>query len=160
MITEVNKYRGWSISFNTESEKFTAYSNHHDKEVEKGSYSAIKKSIDEFILENTSFKPFYITRNFSSYGYNVGKEKIKVIGIRKDGFFTYEDEMGKKHLISGYNEKDYMLVLPENEPLIKKYYDEVKRIEQLTADNYKFLKDNLKEHLLIDYKKELGYEKS
>jgi len=154
MKTEVDNYRGWEIFFDTESEKFTAYSNEHDKDIEKGSYSTIKKSIDDFIKENDVFKPFMIEPTPSYRIYNRKETHFKIIGVRKDGRFIYEDKDGKKHQLSEYHEKDYMVVDPANVPVLKRY-DELKAYAEklrLEADDY--LKTNLKMKTIADIRKE------
>ena len=41
--------------------------------------------------------------------------KIKIIGIRKDGVFIYEDDCGEKKILPKSQEKDFILYNPSNE---------------------------------------------
>ncbi len=153
MKTEVDNYRGWEIFFDTDTEKFTAYSNSHDTEIEKGSYSSIKKGIDEFIKENETFKTFYAEPTPGQLMYN-GK-KIKVIGIRKDGIFIYEDVNGKKRQLSKYDESRFMLINPENEAVLKKYNEMKTEADLLRDEANRYLNHNCKIKTLEEYRKEL-----
>ena len=153
MRTEVDKYRGWEISFDTDTEKFTAYSNTHDSEIGKGSYSSVKKGIDEFIKENDTFKPYFVvpTPDYRMYR----KEQIKIIGIRKDGAFVYEDKDGKKHQLSKYDEKHYMLVHPDNAAVLKKYDEMKAAAEEIREEANKYLEKNCKVKTIEDIRKEM-----
>ena len=154
MVTEVDKYRGWAISFSTEDEKFIAYSNVHDKEVEKGSYTTIKKFIDDFIKENQAFKPFYVESSPDSYMFRQTKH-LKIIGIRKDGIFVSEDKDGKKTTISKYDEMGLMLVNPKNKPTIAKYNTMMAESQKIADEAKEYLMNNVIIKKLEDYRKEI-----
>lgn len=106
MKIEIEKYRGWTISFDTEDETFLCYSDNYDSSKTKKSFSAVKKFIDDFIKENSTFKPFWVETD--PY-YSHKMEKKKIVGIRKDGKFFYEDAKGEKQLLSSYDERYYIL---------------------------------------------------
>jgi hypothetical protein len=122
MKAEIENYRGWSISFDTEKETFYCHSEQWHKDENKKSYSSTKKWIDEFIKENETFKPIWVETKPSSYN---SDKRIKLIGIRKDGRFIYEDANGDKKQLSDYSEKDYILYNPEND----KYREEAKVVD-------------------------------
>lgn len=125
----IQEYRGWEIFFDTEKEEFYTVSNQYDKDSYKKSFSATKKFIDEYIKENSNFKPFYVLKEPSIF---TDDEKIKIIGIRKDGKFIYETKNGEKKQLSQYNESDYFLVNHENDKHfleIKKIDNEIKKID-------------------------------
>lgn len=151
MKVEIEIYRGWSISFDTEKETFYCHSEQWDRDENKKSYSSTKKWIDDFIKENETFKPVWIeTKPFS---YNPDK-RIKLIGIRKEGRFIYENEKGDKKQLSDYNEKDYILYNPEND----KYREEAKLVDA-ELEELRLKRDAILEKIkgveLVDYKKEL-----
>lgn len=120
MKVKVENYRGWDISFDTEKENFYAESDEYDRGETKKSFAAAKKFVDDFIKENLDFKPVWVEVTANSYR---DAKKIKLIGIRKDGRFVYEDEKGEKQQMSDYNEKDYILCNPENDVFYKQIAD-------------------------------------
>jgi lipopolysaccharide export LptBFGC system permease protein LptF len=152
MITEVDKYKGWDISFDTDKETFFAYSSVHDSEITgKVSYAATKKYIDDFIATNETFKPFNVQRNpIGSNNLSI----ITIVGIRKDGVFVY-DENGKKNQISKYTESDIILFEPENQSIIIEYNRMRNEAETLRKSAENYIKTNLKVKTLAEIKKEL-----
>jgi hypothetical protein len=151
MKVEIEIYRGWSISFDTEKETFYCHSEQYDSEEKKKTYSATKKWIDDFIKENQTFKPIWIEAKPSAY---ISDKKIKLIGIRKDGRFVFEDENGNKKQLADYNEKDYILCNPESQ----KHREEAIKIDlELEALRLK-RKDILNKISgieLVEYKKQI-----
>jgi len=152
MITEVDNYRGWVISFNTDQETFIAYSSVYDSEIKgKVSYAATKKYIDDFIKDNSEFKPFYAIGAIGS-----GNEKIKIIGIRKDNDFVFENDKGEKERLSSHNARQYVLYdeaieskLTEHERLEDLYKAAYKKVKEFETDNNKlFVK-------LLDYRRQI-----
>lgn len=156
MKAEIEIYRGWTISFDTEKETFYCHSEQYDKDENKKSYPATKKWIDDFIKENETFKPVWIETKPNSYS---TKQKVKLIGLRKDGRFVYEDEKGEKQQLSEYNEGDYILYDEKNE----KYKTEAARIynqiDELTSERKSILA-KITGIDLVDYKKQLLAEKT
>ena len=112
MKVEIENYRGWSISFDTEKETFYCHSEQWDKDENKKSYAATKKWIDDFIKENETFNPIWVETKPSSY---LGYKRIKLIGVRKDGRFIYENEQGEKKQLSEYDEPNFILRNTEND---------------------------------------------
>jgi hypothetical protein len=150
MKVEIEIYRGWSISFDTEKETFYCHSEQWDKDENKKSFASTRKWIDDFIKENEVFKPIWIETKPKAYH----EKKIKLIGIRKDGRFIYEDAKGEKKQLSDYNEKDYILYNEENE----KYKIEASKIdEQVEALGLQknAILEKIKGVELVDYKKEI-----
>jgi len=147
MITEVDKYRNWEISFDTYNDTFIAYSSYYDCEQKKSSYAACKKYIDDFIKENEKFTPFYIIS--IPHWYRRNKEKVKVIGIRKDGRYVVETKKGKGQ-ISEYDEKDYAIYDDAMNDIIKEYERllDIAEKHREIANNY--IKDNFKFQLLSE----------
>jgi hypothetical protein len=139
MTVTIDNYRGWEISFNTESESFLAYSDRFDEEIiGKSSFSSIKKYIDEFITNNQKFRPFHLQFNPLTYGINKGTT-IKIIGQRKDGKFVYEQK-GEKKILSSYDEKYYMLFDEENDKLIKEYNQKLDELDKQRSELLKIIK--------------------
>lgn len=131
MKTPITTYRGWEISFDTEKETFYTVSDIYDRSETKSSYNSIKTFIDNFIKENNEFKPVYVESLPSGWR---GKHTIKLIGIRKDNRFIYEDANGKKEQLSESSEKEYILINPDNEPIYKAIADCDTKIEILRAE--------------------------
>jgi hypothetical protein len=120
MKVKVDNYRGWDISFDTEKENFYAESNEYDREETKKSFAAAKKFIDEFIKENLNFKPVWVEETANACRNAI---KVKLIGIRKDGRFVYEDKKGEKQQMSDWSEKDYILCNPDNDVFYRQIAD-------------------------------------
>lgn len=112
----IENYRGWEIHFDTDKEEFYTISNEYDTDKTKKSYAASKKFIDDYIKENSEFKPIKVEKHPSHYN---NREVITLIGIRKDGAFMYEDKNSKKGQLSTHNEKDYFLQNHLNEPIFE-----------------------------------------
>ena len=150
MKVEIEIYRGWSISFDTEKETFYCHSEQWDKDENKKSFASTRKWIDDFIKENEVFKPIWVETKPKAYG----EKKIKLIGIRKDGRFIYEDAKGEKKQISDYNEKDYILYDEENE---KHKIEATKIDEQVEALRLQknAILEKVKGIELVDYKKQI-----
>jgi hypothetical protein len=117
MRTLITEYRGWEIFFDTDKVEFYTVSNEYDKDNTKKSFASTKKFIDDYIKENDNFKPFFVQKQKSIYS---DSDIIRIIGIRKDGNFMYEDKEGKKRQLSSYSEKDYFLINPENDIAFEK----------------------------------------
>ncbi len=151
MKVEIENYRGWSIQFDTEKESFYCHSEQYDSDENKKTYSATKKWIDDFIKENQTFKPVWIEKKPNGYG---GYKKIKLIGIRKDGRFVFEDPNGNKRQLSDYEEKDYILYNSENE----KYKEEASKID-LELEALRLKRNDVLKNVsgveLVDYKNQI-----
>ena len=128
MITLITEYRGWEIFFDTDKEEFYTVSNEYDKDNTKKYFASTKKFIDDYIKENNEFKPILVQKQQSMHS---DGEIIKLIGIRKDGSFMYEDKNGKKQQLSKYNETDYFLINPENDEPFKKIAELEKRRDEI-----------------------------
>lgn len=124
MKVKIETYRKFDIIFDTENEAFSSVINNDANTAfkdmkqlkESKSYSAVKKAIDEYIKKNNTFEPFFVRIKPSAYCFNPDMKRIKVIGIRKDGRFIGETKKGNAVQISEYEEKDYILERPEDEP--------------------------------------------
>jgi len=115
MKTLIEEYRGFNIYFDTYEEVFYTSSDWRDTEQRKKSYPSIKKWIDDFIKDNEAFVPFFVERLASDYH---TAQVISIIGIRKDGRFVFEKD-GVKKQMSEQDEKDFIVVNAENEPIKK-----------------------------------------
>jgi hypothetical protein len=107
MDCPIGTYRGYEITFDSENERFT-YNLDPTSWREKQSYAACKKHIDDYLKANASFTPFKVRSTRSGKVY-------KIIGIRKDNRFIYENDKGEKDQLSDYNETDYILYQDEHE---------------------------------------------
>lgn len=151
-MIQIETYRGWEISFDTDNETFCAYSNLHDSEVKKQSFSATKKYIDDFIKSNQTFRPFIAFVPPDKYE---GMKKIKVIGVRKDGGIVVEEKNGEKRKLSTYDEGKYILWDDSYIPKMEEYkrLDEIAKQANLQATQY--AKENFSGTKLVDFVKSL-----
>jgi len=137
----IENYRGWEIYFDSESEDFYTVSNQFDRQSTKKSFASTKKHIDDFIKDNSDFKPFYVENEN-------GTKKLRIVGVRKDGRFYSEDENGKKEQISQYSESDLFLVNEDNVPVFKELSQLKKQEEEIRLK----IKETSKKLIKIDLK--------
>lgn len=137
MKTEVDNYRGFEIRFDTDNETFEC--DIDDSRSVKKSYPAVKKFIDEYIKDNSEFKPFKVEPSANA---SWGGEFGTIIGIRKDGRFIIELPEGEKKQISDYEMDRYCLPNPVNEP-IKKQISEINALIEQKRKDIEALKSNL-----------------
>lgn len=150
MKIEIEKYRGWDISFDTNKELFDGLSDFYDKQEYKKSLTGVRKWVDDFIKDNTNFIPFYIQMPSSMYA---DEKKVYVVGIRKDGRFLIERN-GKKEQLSPYYEKDYILFHPENQPILQQCRELDSEIEIIRQRKVELLKTLMKGKILDEIRKE------
>jgi hypothetical protein len=162
----IEKYRNFEIYFDRNDETFYCVSDYYDTDQKKKSYASAKKAIDEYIKENTTFRPFYVHNCRSKsrgeqFPTHSDDNKILVTGIRRDGRFVSGDKQ-----ISEYDESNVYLAVPENEEVYKEFapfLQERKRLEQLRSakeKNITTLRDKLTLISLKDHRKTLRGEKS
>lgn len=151
MKVTIETYRGFEIYFDTNTEKFQCEVG-DEKSKESASYPAVKKYIDDYLKDNSNFKPFWIVGNPTSYR---NKEHLKVIGVRKDGRYIAEGELGIKRQISDFSLSDYILKYPENDNAFKQLEELLKEEERLRGEIMQRRKDiisSMKIVTLKDYK--------
>jgi hypothetical protein len=109
---KIEEYRGFDIMFDKSDEYFYPESAHYDSELKKAkSYAAAKKWVDDYVKANSEFIPVFATTKDG--------ERIRIIGIRKDGQFMYvsANKPGDKpKQLEKYREDKYFLEISENEP--------------------------------------------
>jgi len=127
----IETYRDFEIYFETDGELFYSISDKLDYQMKKQSYASSKASIDEYIKKNLNFKPIWVERN-DSYFYN--NKKIKLVGIRKDGRFVFENDKGEKGQLSEYDERNYFISNSDNEPVFKRIEEKEEQIKALTKE--------------------------
>ena len=150
MTVDIEVYRGWSISFDTEKESFYCHSEQWDRDENKKSFAATRKWIDDFIKENEVFKPVWAETKPKAYG----DKKIKIIGIRKDGKVIFENSKGEKKSLSAHEEDYYILYNEENEKYKSAAAKIDEKIEALRLEKNAILQ-NVKGVELKDYKKQI-----
>ena len=118
---EITTYRGFEITLDFETGKFSAWSDGYDTEFARGSFNAVKKGVDEYIKENEEFRPFKIQRVFSWNGDKVSVlgKILTITGIRRDGTLVTENGM----LITKNYVGEYALYDPSNKELESKLND-------------------------------------
>ena len=151
----IETYRGFDIEFDTNCEKFQCICT-EDNAKESTSFTAVKKFVDDYKKTNQDFKPFWVELIPDSYSYKT--DKLKVIGVRKDGRFVAENSKGDKIQISDYSLNEYMLLKPENEIAMNKLSELKAKEEQQRLENNEARKLIISEINIVtlkDYKKQL-----
>ncbi len=118
MRIHIEEYRGWDIYFNTQTEEFYTISNEYEKQVNKKSFSAAKKYVDDFIKDNINFERVTVVDRS-------GRE-IDLIGVRKDGAFMCIENGGEPKQFSKYDESSFF-VKHETHSLV---FEQVREIEK------------------------------
>lgn len=85
MKIEIQQYKGQTIEYDTETDKFVCDITMEDnyKNTKRATLSDLKKEIDKFIKNNLKFKPFKLIKG------EYCPKVINVEGIRSDGRFVY-----------------------------------------------------------------------
>lgn len=125
----IENYRGWEIFFDTDQENFYSTAEEYDYEMTKKSYSSSKKAIDDFIKDNQKFTHVWVQ--------TMDGEPRKLVGIRKDGRFVYEDSEGKRRQIESYYEDNYFLVNEDND----KFFKKIKELKDEIALNNRTIRE-------------------
>lgn len=121
---QIEEYRGFTIYFNKEEDKFICDHDAADVQGKKASYSAVKKFVDDFIKENDTFNPVLLQKRERWGGGALQDNRAKLIGVRKDGRFVAEDEKGDKFQIGRY-EMDQWVIFNEDNIEIEKEAREI-----------------------------------
>ena len=93
MRTLIETYRGQDIYFDTNKESFVCVLVVAGIQKEKKSYASCKKEIDDYLKNNSAFKPFEVEPTLISMRYS---QRYRIVGIRKDGRFMAENKEGEK----------------------------------------------------------------
>lgn len=133
----IENYRGFNIEFDTIESKFESVVS-EEKVKESKSFDAVKKFIDEYLKNNKNFKPFYVLNIPNTYE---SFEKLKIVGIRKDGRFVYENLKGEKHQLSDHDLEYYMIQTESSINYLKKYKKETYRFKLLKHEHDKKLEE-------------------
>lgn len=147
----IETYRGFDIEFDTNYEKFQCICTEENVK-ESTSFTAVKKYVDDYKKTNQEFKPFWVEPTPERYK----TEKLKVIGVRKDGRFVAENPKGDKIQILDYELNDYMILKPENEMAMNKLSELKVKEEQQRFENNEMRKLIISEINIVtlkDYKK-------
>jgi len=148
MNVKIETYRGFEIFFVTDSERFS-YSIDTGSWSQKQSYAACKRSIDEYLKENSNFKPFTIQ--------NIYNGSITTItGIRKDGVFVYLDSDGKNQQFSKYDERNHIIYDGSNDKLFAEAERKQKEIAELQKIRNAII-ETVSGKAVTEYRKELGF---
>jgi len=166
----ITTYRGFKITLDLETGKFSAWNDRYDTEFAKGSLNAIKKGVDEYLKSNAEFKPFKVQKALDWSGKHIKSfgAMLIVSGIRKDGALVAHDRTGKQKLITKGNVSCYILYQEHSEDFnrnldkLTKEFEEAKRrfelgkrsiFDQVTFKKVKDMIPELMEQMGYDYKK-------
>lgn len=149
-------YRGWDIFFKPDDEEFVAEDSVNDASdpATRKTLSGCKKFVDEFKKSNHIFIPFEVVYIGGGFAYQ--NERLKIIGIRKDGRFVAENEKGEKKQVSSYEEDRYALPCPEDEP-IEKEIDNLEGQMKVLRGKIEALEKKRKRVTLEEHKKRYDY---
>jgi len=156
MKITIENYRGFDIEFDTNCEKFQCIVS-DDNTKESKSFSAVKKFIDGYKKDNQNFKPFYVVSSPKNRMYRK-KERLKIIGIRKDGRFMAETKSGDKKQISNHELEDYILEVETNERyfiLLEQFDAEQKAFNEEHKEKVKQVYNNMQLTTLKEHKQPL-----
>lgn len=151
----VETYRGFDIMFSPDKETFSCIPSDEDVKESK-SFAACKRHIDEYLKLNQGFKPFTVSIKPENYRFS-SKKQIKIVGIRKDNKFVYEED-GQPKQLSDWNDKDYLIEFSENTHLLKEYEESEDRLLEFSNKERELQRQilsKMKIKTLADYKKEL-----
>jgi len=140
MFTLIENYRGYDILFDSEKETFISHID--DGKKEKKSFASSKKLIDDYLKDNANFKPFKIHHEYNP------KQTVTVVGIRKDGRFSTENNKGEKGQVADYDERHWILPNPENDKHYTRISELRSQIEELKSliveETNKIIKEDLR----------------
>lgn len=124
MSVLIENYRGHDIYFDSDNERFSF---HFDTGSwnQKQTFSACKKSIDDYVKENEKFEPFIVERLRGRL------EQIKIVGIRKDRRFCFDNGGNVKGQVSNYDEPYWYAPNHLNVPIYERLYQIRKEIHEL-----------------------------
>lgn len=145
----IQNYRGWDIFFDTYTDQFVCRmsdkDNQSDAEKESKSITAIRKYIDEYLKVNQKFEKVDIVkvRNSIEPYYDV----YTIIGLRKDGGFTIQDQDGGISKLSKYDENKVELLTEKHI-----MYNDVYKVWNQRSKEF----HDTKRNSLSELRKELG----
>lgn len=148
----IEEYRGFEIYFDNMNEVFYSVSDKNDTELKKSSYSASKKAIDDYIKNNQKFKPFYCCDS----RYFIRKEKIKIVGIRKDGLLVFENSKSEKQALPCYRVEELICYNQDNDKIFEEQEIIQKEIELLRG-KIKHLDEKVIKKPISELVKEMGF---
>lgn len=154
MKIDIEEYRGQTIKYDDESDKFLCDVSVEDrtKNVKRGSLKDLRKEIDLFIKENLNFKPFkallksdYNDNDFSIVEVKAIRTDKKLIVSTSDRWTEHFDRKKSDRLMV----YDYQLVKEKEE--IEKEESEYKKIikEKMSILYTKLIKMDLSKYDLI-----------
>ena len=139
-------HRGIDIEFDIDSEQFACIIT-DGIEKASGSFTVVKKFIDEYKKNNQTFKPFYI--ELSPFSFSVSRHKtLKVIGLRKDRRFITETDDGVKGQLSDFDGREYILTKQINDAPRKELQEKKDATLKLYNKN-KYEETKIKEKFVI-----------
>lgn len=134
----IERYGNFDIEFDTSSESFQCVIS-DDTSKQSKSLSAVRKFIDDYEKANNSFSPFYVESNPDGYMYNE-HERLKIVGVRKDGRFISEGLDGKVSQVSDYDLSRYIIYYNENDT----YNAALSELMRLSRENEESYRKNRK----------------
>lgn len=157
----IKEYKGFDIMFDETEEKFTASGNTRDKHFVKPSIAAVKKAINEFIIENVEFGEFKI-QDQNDKDYKKGIPKIyTVIGMTSDKRLRFQDDEGKISTFSKYDYDRYIMFSEANQEVFQVLADLEKELDGI-REQYRVKKNKVRENLKIttlgEYLKKSGMD--
>ena len=121
----IDTYRKFPIYFDVDDEVFVCDAKEaHWRDADfykiSKSFSAVKKFVDEFIKDNSTFEPFIVRKSPACNSGTSLPNEMKIVGIRKDNRFIYENAKGENMQISEWDEENFVLFNPEDDALYAK----------------------------------------
>lgn len=153
---KIEDYREFEITLNTDTGKFSAYSDYHDVEFDKTTLKAMRKGVDDFINDNVNFRPFKIQKLKSYSGTNADTlgEILTIIGIRKDKRLVIDDN-GKKKQLDSYYIDTYGMLLSEYDKLKEQLDTLEKRKANFMEEYHETQKSIFKDVIIVPLQEKL-----
>ena len=160
MKVELEKYRDYTIFYETMYDRIEIEGLEGDTDRDASSLKQAKKIIDEHLQDVNKFEAFKIMPNPKSRHYLGGSLKgtTEVVAVRKDKKFTIVTSEGKRKCLGEYDERYYVIHKKENEPIlekIKKRKATLVKISEEMKQEISKLEGELILETLQAYKKEL-----
>jgi len=145
---EIEDYRGWTIYFDKEEDRFYSVAQAYDVSKTNKTFTAAKKAIDDYLKDNQNFKVFDVV-SWNHYG-TAELIPARIVGIRKDGrYLIKKSGQNEAEQLSTYDENNWILHKTSNLIPIQRYREAcLKKKQTITALDQEI--DQLK--ALIDVK--------
>lgn len=154
---EIENYRGWTIYFDKETDRFYSVSQSDDVDKTSKTFTAAKKAIDDYLKDNQNFKPFEVMM-FSKHRY-ADFERGIIMGQRKDGRYIIKKEGKEPEQLHQAYESDWIEHKSENDSVVDAIKQELKSFSEYYSD-YQIRLQRLRLQMKVKTVKEIRLEQT